>query len=94
MQHAGATAVMVERDEHTLGAIAVRDELRPEAIEVVANLRREGYHVAMLTGDNTRTATALATEVGIDAVHAELRPEDNDPDRPLPEWRTALLGSD
>ncbi|MBK0868696.1 cadmium-translocating P-type ATPase [Saccharopolyspora sp. HNM0986] len=76
MQHAGATAVLVERGGHTLGAIAVRDELRPEAVEVVANLRREGYHVAMLTGDNTRTATALAAEVGIDAVHAELRPED------------------
>ncbi|WP_020500974.1 heavy metal translocating P-type ATPase [Sciscionella marina] len=76
MQHAGATAVLVERDGHTLGAIAVRDELRPEAVEVVANLRRAGYHVAMLTGDNTRTANALAAEVGIDAVHAELRPED------------------
>ncbi len=76
MQHAGATAVLVERDGQTLGAIAVRDELRPEAVEVVANLRRKGYHVAMLTGDNTRTATALAAEVGIHAVHAELRPED------------------
>ena len=76
MQHAGATAVLVERDGHTLGAIAVRDELRPEAVKVVANFRREGYHVAMLTGDNTRTAAALAAEVGIGAVHAELRPED------------------
>ncbi|GAA3573868.1 cation-translocating P-type ATPase [Amycolatopsis ultiminotia] len=76
MQQAGATAVLVERDSEVIGAIAVRDELRPEAAEVVAGLRRDGYHVAMLTGDNTRTATALAAEVGIDAVHAELRPED------------------
>ncbi|KEI45576.1 hypothetical protein GU90_03875 [Saccharopolyspora rectivirgula] len=68
--------MLVERDGHTLGAIAVRDELRPEAVKVVANFRREGYHVAMLTGDNTRTAAALAAEVGIGAVHAELRPED------------------
>jgi cation-transporting ATPase G len=76
MQHAGATAVLVERDGHVLGAIAVRDELRPEAAEVVAQLRRDGYHVAMLTGDNQATAAALAAEVGIEAVFAELRPED------------------
>ena len=76
MQHAGATAVLVERDGQLIGAIAVRDELRPEAAAVVAELRRDGYHVAMLTGDNARTAAALAGEAGIDAVHAELRPED------------------
>ena len=76
MQHDGATAVLVEDDGTVIGAIAVRDELRPEAAEVVARLRRDGYHVAMLTGDNTATATALATQAGIDSVHAELRPED------------------
>ncbi len=78
MQQAGATAVLVEQDGQVVGAIAVRDELRPEAAEVVAQLRRDGYHVAMLTGDNHATANALAKDVGIDAedVHAELRPED------------------
>lgn len=78
MQHAGATAVLVEDDGVLLGAIAVRDELRPEAREVVASLRGAGYRVAMLTGDNHATAAALATEAGIDSsdVHAELRPED------------------
>jgi cation-transporting ATPase G len=76
MQQAGATAVLVEHDSQVIGAIAVRDELRPEAAEVVARLRRDGYHVAMLTGDNQATAAALARDVGIDAVHAELRPED------------------
>jgi len=76
MQQAGATAVLIEEDGSLLGAIAVRDELRPEAAQVVAQLRRDGYHVAMLTGDNTLTATALAREVGIDEVHADLRPED------------------
>lgn len=75
MQHAGATAVLVERDGRVIGAVAVRDELRPEAAEVVARLRRDGYHVAMLTGDNQATATALAADVGITAVHAELSPE-------------------
>ncbi|MFI7676339.1 heavy metal translocating P-type ATPase [Actinophytocola sp. NPDC049390] len=76
MQQAGATAVLVEQDGQVVGAIAVRDELRPEAAEVVAQLRRDGYHVAMLTGDNHATASALAKDVGIEDVHAELRPED------------------
>ncbi|MFC7963042.1 heavy metal translocating P-type ATPase [Rhodococcoides kroppenstedtii] len=76
MQHAGATAVLIERGGTLIGAIAVRDELRPEARDVVAGLRRDGYTVAMLTGDNERTARALAADVGIDEVHADLRPED------------------
>ncbi|WNB84747.1 heavy metal translocating P-type ATPase [Cellulomonas sp. ATA003] len=76
MQQAGATAVLIEEDGQLLGAVAVRDELRPEAAQVVAQLRRDGYHVAMLTGDNTLTANALAREAGIDEVHADLRPED------------------
>lgn len=76
MQASGATAVLVEDDGTLLGAIAVRDELRPEAHEVIAALRRDGYQVAMLTGDNRATAEALAREVGIDTVHADLRPED------------------
>ncbi|AOD24856.1 ATPase P (plasmid) [Rhodococcus sp. p52] len=76
MQHAGATAVLIECDGALIGAVAVRDELRPEARDVVAELRRDGYTVAMLTGDNERTARALAAAVGIDEVHADLRPED------------------
>ncbi|QBI56176.1 heavy metal translocating P-type ATPase [Streptomonospora litoralis] len=76
MQAGGATAVLVEDDGALIGAIAVRDELRPEAREVVAGLRRDGYEVAMLTGDNHATAAALAREAGIAVVHAQLRPED------------------
>jgi cation-transporting ATPase G len=76
MQEAGATAVLIEYDGAVIGAVAVRDDLRPEAAEVVARLHAGGYQVAMLTGDNERTATALAAQVGITEVHAELRPED------------------
>ncbi|MGK9274239.1 cadmium-translocating P-type ATPase [Williamsia muralis] len=76
MQRAGATAVLIERDGTVIGAIAVRDELRPEAPTVVAGLRRDGYSVAMLTGDNARTAAALAEQACIENVHADLRPED------------------
>ena len=76
MQQAGATAVLVEVDGQTTGAIAVRDELRPEAAHVVAHFRSHDYAVAMLTGDNTATAQALAAEAGITDVYADLRPED------------------
>ncbi|MER6604174.1 cation-translocating P-type ATPase [Streptomyces rubiginosohelvolus] len=76
MQNSGATAVLIEDDGKVIGAIAVRDELRPEAREVIDRLHASGLSVAMLTGDNERTARALAAEAGIDTVHADLRPED------------------
>lgn len=76
MQASGATAVLIEVDGELIGAIAVRDELRPEAGAVVAWLTEHGFHVSMLTGDNQRTAKALAAQVGIKEVHADLRPED------------------
>ena len=50
--------------------------VRPEAAEVIDHLHRGGATAAMLTGDNTATATALAQIAGIDDVHADLRPED------------------
>ena len=76
LQRLGATVVLVERDGGLLGLIAVRDELRPEAEQVVRELAAAGIQVAMLTGDNERTAAAVASAAGIDAVHADLRPED------------------
>ncbi|WP_030896755.1 heavy metal translocating P-type ATPase [Streptomyces sp. NRRL S-474] len=76
LQDEGATVVLVERDDVLLGAIAVRDELRPEAVETIRELHRMGVKVAMLTGDNARTAQTLATTAGIDDVRADLRPED------------------
>ncbi|MER6599100.1 cation-translocating P-type ATPase [Streptomyces rubiginosohelvolus] len=76
LQGRGATVVLVERDNVLLGAIAVRDELRTEAADTVRELGRLGVKVAMLTGDNTRTAHALAEAAGIDDVRADLRPED------------------
>ncbi|MFC9788351.1 heavy metal translocating P-type ATPase [Rhodococcus sp. NPDC127528] len=75
LQDGGATVVLVERDAAVIAAIAVRDELRPEAPDAVHRLRRLGIDVAMLTGDNERTAHTLAAEAGIVAVHAGLLPE-------------------
>ncbi|GAY12607.1 cation-translocating P-type ATPase [Pseudonocardia sp. N23] len=76
LQGEGATVVLLERAGLLIGAVAVRDELRPEAPEVVRRIRELGIDVAMLTGDNERTARTLAAQAGIDQVHAELRPED------------------
>jgi len=76
MQGAGATVVVLECDATVLAAIAVRDELRPEASEAIRQLGGLGIDVAMLTGDNTRTAEALAAEAGIRTVKSELLPED------------------
>ena len=50
-------------------------ELRPEAAQVVEHLRRGGYQVAMLTGDNETTARAIAKQIGMDRVMAEVMPE-------------------
>ena len=76
LQGEGSTLVLLERQGETLGAIAVRDELRPEAAETVAALHRLGMTTAMLTGDNDRTAQALALTAGVGEAHADLLPAD------------------
>ena len=77
LQSEGSTVVLVEHDQQLLGVIAVRDELRPEAAAVIDRLRTLGIKtIAMLTGDNTRTAQALSRSAGIDDTRAELLPED------------------
>jgi cadmium-exporting ATPase len=76
MESEGQTCVLVTVDGALAGAIGVRDELRPEVPEAVQTLHANGVEVSMLTGDNTRTARALAAIAGIDDVRAELRPED------------------
>lgn len=72
----GMTVVIVHRDGSPVAAIGVRDELRPEVPDVVRTLTDHRVGVTMLTGDNARTARALAAQAGIDDVRAELRPED------------------
>jgi Cu+-exporting ATPase len=64
-------------DREVWGAFALRDELKPQAAEVVARLASGGRRIFLLTGDNRRTADAVAREVGIAAadVFAEVHPE-------------------
>ena len=75
LEEQGMTAVIVQRKGNVVGAIGVRDELRPEVPEVVRTLTAQGTGVTMLTGDNERTARTLAQQAGISNVRAELRPE-------------------
>ena len=72
----GMSLVVVEADDHVIGVIGVRDELRPEAAEAIAALHAQGLTTVMLTGDNTRTAEAIAAQAGLDQVHAEQLPQD------------------
>ena len=77
LQDEGKTVVFVGQDDRLLALVALRDEPRPEAARAIAELRRLGVkHISMLTGDNQRTARAIAAQLGLDAHYAELKPED------------------
>ena len=68
--------MQADRDEVPVTVVGVRDELRPDVPEVVRTLAAQGIGTTMLTGDNIRTARALAVSAGITDFRAELRPED------------------
>ncbi len=83
LQDEGKTCVIVgELDERAgtaqiLGAVAIADVLRPEAVAVIQQLKLNGIaRVVMLTGDNPRVALAIAKLAGVDEFHADLLPED------------------
>jgi Cu2+-exporting ATPase len=74
----GAAVLYVLRDGQVAGAVAVEDEIRPESRKAVDALHRRGVKVAMITGDARQVADAVARELGIDEVFAEVLPEDKD----------------
>ncbi len=71
----GKTPLFVAADGEVLGVIAVADTLKPESADAVSRLAGLGLRVVMLTGDNRRTAEAIARQVGITHVLAEVLPE-------------------
>ncbi|MCQ1536725.1 heavy metal translocating P-type ATPase [Methanosarcina sp. KYL-1] len=72
----GKTAMLVARESEALGLVAVADTLKERSKEAVGTLRKMGIEVVMITGDNAITAGAIAAEVGIPRVLAEVLPED------------------
>jgi len=73
---AGETVMIVSRDEVPVGLIGVADKIKASTREAIAALKTEGIRLVMLTGDNHVTADAVAKELGIDEVHAEIRPDE------------------
>ncbi len=76
LQGEGKTAMLLAIDGVLQGVLAVADTLRPTSAAAVAALHQQGIEVAMLTGDNQRTAEAIAREAGIERVLAEVLPQD------------------
>ena len=73
---AGKTALYFAEDRRLLGVIAVADVVKPDSAAAIAALRRSGCEVVLLTGDNQRTAEAIARQVGVDRVIAQVLPQD------------------
>jgi heavy metal translocating P-type ATPase len=74
-REAGDTVMLVSQGDQVLGLISVADRIKDSTREAIASLKAEGIRLVMLTGDNHVTAATVAGELGIDEVHAEIRPE-------------------
>jgi Cu+-exporting ATPase len=76
MENDGKTAMLIGVDKEAIGIVAVADTLKENSKEAVDRLHKMGIEVVMITGDNARTASAIAKQVGIDRVLAEVLPRD------------------
>jgi len=75
LQRAGKTSIVISSNESVEGIIALTDELKAESKQTIADLKKLGVEVVMLTGDNHAPAMLVAKEVGITEVKAEMLPE-------------------
>jgi len=75
LENEAKTAMLAAADGQMLGIVAVADALKEDSIKAIAELKKLGLKTAMITGDNQRTAEAIAREVGIDHVVAEVLPD-------------------
>ena len=72
----GKTPLYFAEEHRLLGVVAVADVVKPDSAAAIAALRRSGCEVVLLTGDNQRTAEAIARQVGVDRVIAQVLPQD------------------
>ena len=98
LEQAGKTAMLVAREGEVVGVVATADTVKEQASTAVSQLREQGIEVSLLTGDNERTARAVAERVGIDPgnVRAEVLPGDkaNAVEAIQAEGRTAMMVGD
>jgi Cu+-exporting ATPase len=76
LRREGATALFVSVDGRAAGVIAVADPIKATTKTAIDALKADGIHVVMLTGDNRTTADAVASQLGLDDVHADVMPDD------------------
>ncbi len=76
LQNKGRTVMVLADNKQVMGILSVSDILKPESKKAIEELHRENLKVVMLTGDNLQTAKAIADEVDVDEVNAEVRPEE------------------
>ncbi len=76
LQDQGKTVMVIAVENAPVGLIAVADTIKPESKEAIERLHRQNLHMVMLTGDNIQTARAIASQVRIDDIFADVRPED------------------
>ena len=76
LESEGKTAMILASEKEVLGMVAVADTIKENTIEAISALKKKGIQVFMITGDNRRTAEAIAKQIGITNVLAEVLPED------------------
>ena len=76
LENQGKTTILVGQNGKLLGILAIADALRPGAKETLSIIREQGTRTVMLTGDNERSAKAIATQAGVDEYYAQLLPDD------------------
>ncbi len=72
----GKTTMIIVENGKTIGVVAVADAVKDDSVQAIASLNRQGYKTVMISGDNERTARAIAKQVGISEVIANVLPED------------------
>ena len=76
LSYQGKTPLLIIKDNKVVGLIAVKDEIKESSKQAISELRNKGIKVIMLTGDNRKTAEAIAKEVNVDEVISDVHPED------------------